>query len=55
MRAPLSGDRKFLEGLAAMCVYAADSPDDDDVEAAIETLGNFPELLGQHRNQAVTQ
>jgi hypothetical protein len=38
-----------------MCVYAADSPDDSDVETAIATLGNFPELLAAHRNQVVNQ
>jgi hypothetical protein len=52
----VAGDRGLLAGIAAMCVYAADSPDDEDVETAIATLGNFPELLERYRNhQAVIQ
>ena len=49
------GDRGFLEGVAAMCVYAADSPDESDVETAIATLANLPELLEEHRKREVTQ
>lgn len=49
------GDRAFLEGVAAMCVYAADSPDESDVETAIATLGNLQELLAEHRKREVNQ
>jgi hypothetical protein len=44
-RRPPADPRQYLAKIAQMCVHAAESTDDHEVQAALQTLFDMPRLL----------